>query len=150
MTWSQHCRTTREFLKRGLMVSSGYHIVTGIALLFWSAIGKPSVVSFVRFPFLFWLPLHSTIYSIYDSGVTCFSLYFSRRNSHSFFPRFLPPRRLSSSFRTPFPNSSLSRFQFHQYLDQLLFPFFKGSGRTGSHTSISCSCTSCLCSLVLP
>ena len=34
------------------MVSSGYHIVTGIALLFWSAIGQPSPVSFVRTFFL--------------------------------------------------------------------------------------------------
>ena len=30
------------------MVSSGYHIVTGMALLFWSAISQPSSVSFVR------------------------------------------------------------------------------------------------------
>lgn len=30
------------------MISSGYHIVAGIALLFWSAIGRPSVVSFVN------------------------------------------------------------------------------------------------------
>jgi len=143
VAWSQHCRTTREFLKRGLMVSSGYHLVTGIALLFWSAIGKPSVVSFVRFSLFF--PFRCL--NIHDSGVMYFSLYFSRQNSHSFFPRFLPPRRLSSSLRTPFPIFSLSRFQ---YLAQLPFPFFKGSGRTGSHTSISYSCTSYLCSLVLP
>ena len=45
--WRQHCKTTRDFLRQGLMISSGYHIVTGIALLFWSAIGRPSVVSFV-------------------------------------------------------------------------------------------------------
>ena len=31
------------------MVSSGYHIVTGMALLFWSAISQPSSVSFVRY-----------------------------------------------------------------------------------------------------
>lgn len=37
------------------MISSGYHIVTGIALLFWSAIGRPSVVSFVSVQVsLFW------------------------------------------------------------------------------------------------
>ncbi|KAF8911627.1 hypothetical protein CPB84DRAFT_1958011 [Gymnopilus junonius] len=47
--WHQHCKTTREFLRRGLMVSSGYHIVTGIVLLFWSAIGRPSSVSFWRY-----------------------------------------------------------------------------------------------------
>jgi len=37
------------------MISSGYHIVTGIALLFWTAIGRPSVVSFVSVQIsLFW------------------------------------------------------------------------------------------------
>ncbi|KAF8957346.1 hypothetical protein BDZ97DRAFT_1846999 [Flammula alnicola] len=49
LRWRQHCKTTREFLRQGLMVSSGYHIVAGIALLFWSAIGRPSVVSFWRY-----------------------------------------------------------------------------------------------------
>jgi len=49
VAWRQHCKTTREFLRQGLMVSSGYHIVAGIALLFWSAIGKPSTVSFWRY-----------------------------------------------------------------------------------------------------
>ncbi|KDR75519.1 hypothetical protein GALMADRAFT_247963 [Galerina marginata CBS 339.88] len=47
--WRQHCKTTRDFLRQGLMVSSGYHIVAGIALLFWSAIGRPSAVSFWRY-----------------------------------------------------------------------------------------------------
>ena len=46
------------------MVSSGYHIVTGIALLFWSAIGQPSPVSFVRaFNFL-------NIQNDYDSNLS--------------------------------------------------------------------------------
>ncbi|CAA7260548.1 unnamed protein product [Cyclocybe aegerita] len=49
VSWRQTCKTTREFLHQGLMVSSGYHIVAGIALLFWSAIGQPSVVSFWRY-----------------------------------------------------------------------------------------------------
>lgn len=30
------------------MQSSGYHIVAGAGLLFWSAIGSPSPVAFVR------------------------------------------------------------------------------------------------------
>ncbi|KAF9523836.1 hypothetical protein CPB83DRAFT_798733, partial [Crepidotus variabilis] len=47
--WRKQCKTTREFLRQGLMVSSGYHIFSGIALLFWSAIGKPSSVSFWRY-----------------------------------------------------------------------------------------------------
>jgi hypothetical protein len=52
LTWTQ-CTTTREYLRYGLMQSSGYHIVTGAGLLFFSAIGKPSGVAFVRPPFLF-------------------------------------------------------------------------------------------------
>ncbi|PPQ63754.1 hypothetical protein CVT24_004263 [Panaeolus cyanescens] len=47
--WRKTCKTQREFMNQGLMVSSGYHIVTGIALLFWSAIGRPSSVSFWRY-----------------------------------------------------------------------------------------------------
>jgi curved DNA-binding protein CbpA len=48
LSWRETCKTTHEFMYRGFMMSSGYHIVTGIALLFWSAIGQPSSVSFVR------------------------------------------------------------------------------------------------------
>src|ERR1700734_19876 len=46
LTWTQ-CTTTREYLRHGLMQSSGYHIVTGAGLLFFSAIGKPSPVAFL-------------------------------------------------------------------------------------------------------
>ena len=46
LSWTQ-CTTTREYLRHGLMQSSGYHIVTGAGLLFFSAIGKPSSVTFV-------------------------------------------------------------------------------------------------------
>jgi hypothetical protein len=49
LTWTQ-CTTTREYLRHGLMQSSGYHIVTGAGLLFFSAIGKPSSVAFVSRP----------------------------------------------------------------------------------------------------
>ena len=48
LAWRKNCKTTREFMYQGFMVSSGYHIVTGMALLFWSTIGQPSPVSFVR------------------------------------------------------------------------------------------------------
>jgi len=46
LTWTQ-CTTAREYMQRGLLKSSGYHIVTGLALLFWSAIGQPSPAAFV-------------------------------------------------------------------------------------------------------
>jgi hypothetical protein len=48
LTWTQ-CTTTREYLRHGLMQSSGYHIVTGAGLLFFSAIGKPNPVAFWRY-----------------------------------------------------------------------------------------------------
>ena len=48
LLWRKTCKTTREFMYQGFMVSSGYHIVTGMALFFWSAISQPSPVSFVR------------------------------------------------------------------------------------------------------
>jgi hypothetical protein len=41
------CVTQREFLIRGLIQSLGFHIVTGLALLFFSALGKSSSVAFV-------------------------------------------------------------------------------------------------------
>jgi hypothetical protein len=47
LTWKS-CSTQREFLHHGILQASGYHIVTGAALLFWSTIGRPSPVSFVR------------------------------------------------------------------------------------------------------
>lgn len=47
LSWKT-CSTQREFLHQGILQASGYHIVTGAALLFWSTIGRPSPVSFVR------------------------------------------------------------------------------------------------------
>ncbi|KAF8161443.1 hypothetical protein B0H34DRAFT_747330 [Crassisporium funariophilum] len=61
LLWRQQCKTTREFLRQGLMVSSGYHIVAGIALLFWSAIGAPTPVSFVRRPSISPSPIKSSL-----------------------------------------------------------------------------------------
>ena len=43
----KECVTQREFLGRGLIQSLGFHIVSGLALLFFSAIGKSSSVAFV-------------------------------------------------------------------------------------------------------
>ncbi|EPQ55281.1 chaperone J-domain-containing protein [Gloeophyllum trabeum ATCC 11539] len=49
LTWS-HCATVREYLRHGLMQASGFYIVSGVFLLFLSAVGKPSPVAFVRPP----------------------------------------------------------------------------------------------------
>ena len=45
-TWT-NCKTQRDFLRHGLIQSTGYHIVTGIGLFIWST-ASPSTVNFVR------------------------------------------------------------------------------------------------------
>ncbi|KAF5384238.1 hypothetical protein D9615_003319 [Tricholomella constricta] len=40
LLWSQKCTTTREYILHGLTQSSGYHIVVGAVLVFWSLIGS--------------------------------------------------------------------------------------------------------------
>jgi hypothetical protein len=47
----KECVTQRDFLARGLIQSLGFHIVSGLALLFFSAIGKSSTVAFVSSPY---------------------------------------------------------------------------------------------------
>ena len=47
----KECVTQRDFLVRGLIQSLGFHIVSGLALLFFSAIGKSSSVAFVNSPY---------------------------------------------------------------------------------------------------
>ncbi|KAJ7935295.1 DnaJ-domain-containing protein [Mycena leptocephala] len=46
--WS-HCSTTGEYLRHGLTQSIGYHVVTGVVLVFWTAIGETSPVAFWRY-----------------------------------------------------------------------------------------------------
>lgn len=46
LQWKE-CATPREFLHHGLVQSLGFHIVSGLALLFFSAIGKSNGVAFV-------------------------------------------------------------------------------------------------------
>lgn len=47
----KECVTQRDFLARGLIQSLGFHIVSGLALLFFSAVGKSSSVAFVNPPY---------------------------------------------------------------------------------------------------
>ncbi|KAH9965409.1 hypothetical protein BC827DRAFT_1265414 [Russula dissimulans] len=49
----KECVTQRDFLGRGLIQSLGFHIVSGLALLFFSAIGKSSSVAFWRYTLFF-------------------------------------------------------------------------------------------------
>ncbi|KAL0955700.1 hypothetical protein HGRIS_001921 [Hohenbuehelia grisea] len=48
LLWEQ-CTTTREYLRHGLMQSSGYHIVAFVGLQFWSSIGEPSPIAYWRY-----------------------------------------------------------------------------------------------------
>ena len=58
LPWRKHCSTMREFLHHGLMRSSIYHFVTGVFLLFWSAVSQRTPISFVRFYLSFQLFSH--------------------------------------------------------------------------------------------
>ncbi|KAI0300441.1 hypothetical protein B0F90DRAFT_1817509 [Multifurca ochricompacta] len=49
----KECVTQHEFLARGLIQSLGFHIVSGLALLFFSAIGRSSSVAFWRYTLFF-------------------------------------------------------------------------------------------------
>ncbi|KAI0279093.1 hypothetical protein BGY98DRAFT_1096332 [Russula aff. rugulosa BPL654] len=49
----KECVTQRDFLARGLIQSLGFHIVSGLALLFFSSIGKSSSVVFWRYTLFF-------------------------------------------------------------------------------------------------
>jgi len=49
----KECVTQRDFLGRGLIQSLGFHIVSGLALLFFSVIGKSSSVAFWRYTLFF-------------------------------------------------------------------------------------------------
>jgi len=48
LTWKD-CTTPNAYIRRGLFQAVGYHVVVGVALLFWSMIGRPSPVSFWRY-----------------------------------------------------------------------------------------------------
>lgn len=49
----KECVTQREFLTRGLIQSLGFHIVSALALLFFSVIGKSNGVAFWRYTLFF-------------------------------------------------------------------------------------------------
>ncbi|EGO00774.1 hypothetical protein SERLA73DRAFT_105158 [Serpula lacrymans var. lacrymans S7.3] len=57
------CTTMREYLRRGLLSSSPYHIMTGMGLFVFSAIGRPSPIALWRY-LLFIALLASELYLI--------------------------------------------------------------------------------------
>ncbi|KAI0795139.1 hypothetical protein C8Q75DRAFT_712352 [Abortiporus biennis] len=48
LKWTR-CTTTREYIRQGLSQSSGFHIVTLIVLILYTAIGGPSLVAFWQY-----------------------------------------------------------------------------------------------------
>lgn len=62
LTWTS-CTTQREYMRHGLMQSSGYHIVTFAGLVGFGAVGKPTSVSFVRFHWITTLVLTNKTHS---------------------------------------------------------------------------------------
>lgn len=60
LQWKE-CTTMREYLRRGLLSSSLYHIMTGAGLILFSAIGKPSPIAAWRY-LLFICLLASELY----------------------------------------------------------------------------------------
>jgi hypothetical protein len=55
MTWTD-CSTSREYLKHGLIASSGFYIGTLGFLLVWSVLGAANSGTYVRFKILFTSP----------------------------------------------------------------------------------------------
>jgi len=51
LLWTD-CVTTRDYFRRGLLSSSGYHIVSAVILVLLSAIGKPNPISSVQMSLL--------------------------------------------------------------------------------------------------
>jgi len=47
LKWKE-CATMREYLRRGLLTSSFYHIMAGAGLILFSIIGRPSPIAAVR------------------------------------------------------------------------------------------------------
>jgi hypothetical protein len=74
----KECVTRREFLTRGLIQSLGFHIVSALALLFFSVIGKSSGVAFVG-PLTLMVAVCTDLFLL--SGVTPYSSDISRLSS---------------------------------------------------------------------
>jgi len=82
----KECVTQRDFLARGLIQSLGFHIVSGLALLFFSAVGKSSSVAFWRYTLFFGhfaselsLLFGPSPSSLEFQGYSVLSLFFSTR-----------------------------------------------------------------------
>ncbi|KAG0708700.1 DnaJ-domain-containing protein [Suillus ampliporus] len=71
LTWKE-CTTMREYLRRGLLSSSLYHIMTGAGLILFSAIGKPSPIVAWRY-LLFLCLFASELYLLFAPSPSALS-----------------------------------------------------------------------------
>jgi len=79
VSWN-HCTTLRDYLRQGLIQSSGYHIVTGCVLVIWSGI-QSSPVTFWRY-LLYLAALASEFSLILNYSSTMWSVLFPQQVPH--------------------------------------------------------------------
>jgi len=79
VSWYQ-CTTIREYLRQGLLQSSGYHIVTGFGLVIWSSI-QSSSITFWRY-LLYLVALASELSLILNYPSTIWSVVLPQRVPH--------------------------------------------------------------------
>lgn len=84
LPWRKHCSTMREFLHLGLMRSSIYnHFVTGIFLLFLSAVSQRTPISFWRYILFFALfAAEMALILSPPSTSTILTFFFPYRSTH--------------------------------------------------------------------
>lgn len=111
----KECVTRREFLTRGLIQSLGFHIVSALALLFFSVIGKSSGVAFVG-PLT--LMVAGYVPTSFFSGVTPYSSDISRLSSRC---SSVPPRHLQNTKGIP----SSPYFSLPALLSNIFVSFIK-------------------------
>lgn len=85
LSWS-NLSTPREYLRHGLIRSSGYHVVAGIALLIWSSIGRQSPVTFWRYILYLTLFVSELALLVYPSPSSSSSIFVSGSILHVLFP----------------------------------------------------------------
>ncbi|PFH50451.1 hypothetical protein AMATHDRAFT_145074 [Amanita thiersii Skay4041] len=125
LSWKT-CSTAGDYLYHGLIQAMVYHIVVGAALLFWSAIGQPSPVSFWRYTLyasLFIaemaLILSPSLYSLSPSLTSLpSSSSFSSNSSSNLFSLLTPTLTPKTLLHTLLPSSYIT-YQHINLLHQL-------------------------------
>ncbi|KAF5357335.1 hypothetical protein D9758_005940 [Tetrapyrgos nigripes] len=97
LQWTQ-LSTPRDYIRHGLLQSSGYHIVSGLALFVISGIGRTSPVKFWRYLLFFTILASELAFLLYPSPSPSSSILFPdpanglsyRTIFHLFFPNRVP------------------------------------------------------------